>query len=443
YFDKLDVYKLRTKGCKRPYYEFDGQWVKLEKKPVWLKVGLGKHHNFVLPVRKMTYWSKYGCTVKSDKSNQFYAIRFPANMTIKTGEQLYEMNKAKNYNDFWKALRIHAISLFNIVYADKDNNIFYLENGMMPQRDTSFNWSGILPGNTSKTLWTNLVPIDSMPHTIDPDCGYVFNTNNTPFHASGEDCYDGYCHLPKYVDERPGDNNRAHRFMEQIGMKNKFSIPDLKKLKFDVSFTKAGKFGANLQELVNLDEHKYPDLKEALDILKAWDWKAEINEYAPPLVFLTMTEVFTNHGCSDDCFISGVNATEAEYVAGLRNACDSLRKYYGTVKVEWGTIQRSIRGDKNLPVRGMPDVLSPTYPERVPGTFTFKPAYGDTYTMFAVFGKDGLEHLEALQPLGNSLNQQSPHYNDQMELFSRQQTRPLSLKQSDVMKRAERIYNPL
>jgi acyl-homoserine-lactone acylase len=155
-----------------------------------------------------------------------------------------------------------------------------------------------------------------------------------------------------------------------------------------------------------------------------------------------LQDVFDKHHCSDDCFVNGVTVGEEELVAALRKTCDTLQHYFGTVKVEWGNIQRNIRGNKSLPLRGFPDMLSPSYPKRVHGTMVYKPEYGDTYTMFAVFGKDGLEKLEALQPLGNSLNPKSPHYNDQMELFSRQEMRPLSLKKEDVMKKAEKVYNP-
>jgi acyl-homoserine-lactone acylase len=93
YFDKVDVFKLNMHEKHKLQYEFDGKYEKLEKRPVWLKV---KVKGLVIPVRKMTYWSKYGCTIKSDKTNNFYAVRFPANMTIKTGQQLYEMSKAQN-----------------------------------------------------------------------------------------------------------------------------------------------------------------------------------------------------------------------------------------------------------------------------------------------------------------------------------------------------------
>ncbi len=55
----------------------------------------------------------------------------------------------------------HAIALFNMVYADEKNNIFYLSHGMLPDRKhLEYKWAGIVPGNTSKTLWTNLVPLE-------------------------------------------------------------------------------------------------------------------------------------------------------------------------------------------------------------------------------------------------------------------------------------------
>lgn len=443
-FDRVDVFKLNMNPKNKLEYEFDGKWVKLEKRPIWLKVNLAKKGKFVLPVKKMTYWSKYGATLKSDKSESYFAIRFPANTTVRTAEQLYRMSKARNYNEYWDAIRIHAITLFNIVYADKEDNIFYIHHGMIPERDTTYNWSGVVAGNTSKTLWTELVPLDSMPKTINPSCGYVFNTNNTPFHASSVECSEvGYCHVPRHLmDQRPGDNNRAQRFTEMISAKSKFSFQDIQDLKFDVTFSREGTFANSVKPLFNLNKEKYPDLAEAIDILQTWNRKADITEYAPTLFGLTLNDLFLKHDWDDANFVKGFDATEEEWAYYLRNSCDSLRKYFGTIKVQWGTVNRLIRGDKNVPLRGFPDVMSPSYPKRVPGKMEFKCGHGDTYTMFASFNKNGVQLLSAVQPIGNSANPKSKHYTDQMELFSKQQMRPLSLKKEDVMKRAEAIYHP-
>jgi len=442
-FDKVDEYKLKMNPKHRQEYEFDGEWLKLEKRPVWLKVKLSKKGHFVIPVKKVTYWSKYGATVKSSKSNNYYAVRFPANTTVRTGEQLYRMNKAKNYKEYHDAINIHAIALFNIVYADKEDNIFYLNHGMIAERDTSYDWSGLVAGNTSKTLWTQLIPLDSMGSTINPFCGYVYNTNNTPFHATEETCTNKHCVTARrLIDLYPGDNNRAIRFQEMISKKNKFTWKDMHDLKFDVTLSDKGNFAESVQPLFSLDEKKYPDLAEAITILNTWNRVCEIHEYAPTIFGLVLNHLFKEHNLDDNDFVTGFSIPEEEFVNSLRDACDTLKKHFGTVKVEWGTIHRNIRGNVDLPLRGFADMLSPSYPKQVPGKLIFKPEYGDTFTMFAEFGKNGVEKLEALQPLGNSLNAESKHYNDQIELFSRQAMRQLSLKKEDVMNRAESVYHP-
>lgn len=443
-FDKLDVFKLKMNPKKKLEYEFDGNWVKLEKKPVWLKVNLAKKGKFVLPVKKMTYWSKYGATVKSGESENYYSIRFPANTTIRTGEQLYKMNKARNYKEYWDAIRIHAITLFNIVYADKDDNIFYLNHGMFPDRDTTYDWSGLVAGNTSKTLWTKLIPLDSMTRQVNPACGYVYNTNNSPLHNTSPECVDGHCVTARrLIDQRPGDNNRATRFQELISAKNKFTWNDLHALKFDMKLSDKSPLAKCTAPFFNLDENKYPDLKEAIGVLKSWSRVFDIHEHAPTLFGLVIKDVFEKHDFDDANFVLGFDAPEQEWAEALRKACDTLKAHYGTVKVEWGTVHRNIRGNVDLPLRGFADMLSPTYPKLVKGgKLRFKPHYGDTYTMMAEFNKNGVQRLEALQPAGNSLRTDDKHYNDQIELFSRQALRPLSLKKEDVMKKAERVYNP-
>jgi acyl-homoserine lactone acylase PvdQ len=179
-------------------------------------------------------------------------------------------------------------------------------------------------------------------------------------------------------------------------------------------------------------------------LLKNWDRKAEVNSKGVALFGLVLQNVFDKRHCGDECFISGVEVEEPELVADLRNGCDTLLKYFGTVAVEWGQVMRNVRGNVNLPMRGFPDMLSPVYPEKriVDGKYMLAPEYGDTYIMLAEFDKAGNAKLQALQPQGNSLDPANKHYNDQIKLFSELQLRELSLKKEDVMKKAESVYHP-
>ena len=70
-------------------------------------------------------------------------------------DQWYHMNKSSNYEEFTQALNIMGIPRFNVMYADREDNIFYVSNAQLPVRDTSFDWNAVLPGNTSKTMIKN------------------------------------------------------------------------------------------------------------------------------------------------------------------------------------------------------------------------------------------------------------------------------------------------
>ena len=78
------------------------------------------------------------------------------------------MNKAENFKEFKKALQIMGIPRFNIVYADKEDNIFYMSNAQIPLRDSNYNWASTLPGNTSKTKTKGCFSIDDLPQIKNP-----------------------------------------------------------------------------------------------------------------------------------------------------------------------------------------------------------------------------------------------------------------------------------
>ena len=66
---------------------------------------------------------------------------------------------------------------------------------------------------------------------------------------------------------------------------------------------------------------------------------------------------------------------------------------------------------------------------------------GESYIELVKFTKAGPQ-IESIHSYGASNKAGSKHYNDQIEPFSRQALRPLSLKKEDVMKRAESVYHP-
>ena len=439
YFDQGDVYKLKMHPKKKLLYEFDGEWKKLEKRPIWLKV---KVKGIVIPVKKMSYWSVYGPTFKSP-DKEFYSVRYAAAMSIRTAEQLYRMNKSTNLEEYKSALRLHGLAKFNIVYADRDDNLFYITYGRIPKReDTTYNWEGLLPGNTSKTLWTEVHEVDDHPQVENPSCGYIFNANNTPFHATCEGENDDPNRLPAYVDTRGGENNRSTRLVELLDGTGTFDFEKFKAVKFDLTFPKTSKFLKSVQGVFELDEKKYPDIADMIQSIKGWDRTADLESHEATLFSLILYPIFKKQGCGDGCFITGVSEVkEAEWVETIRTAKKHLITHFGSAKVPLRDFQRMQKGSVEVPGPGFPDVLSAGYSSPWKDG-KYKLDYGDTYTHFVSFSKEGPQQMETLVPFGSSFKEGEKHFSDQAILAEKQQTKSATLNKAEVMQKAERVYHP-
>ncbi|MBP7390289.1 MAG: penicillin acylase family protein, partial [Chitinophagales bacterium] len=160
-----DIYKLEHKGNK---YRYDGAWQKFEMKKARLKVKLG---GIKIGITKKIRVSEYGPVFQS--KHGWYALRYPGAMDFRATEQWYRMNKAKNFTEFQNALKMEAIPLFNITYADRDGNIFYESGCQVPLRDSALNWHTPITANTSAYKWTKLVPYEQKARLLNPSCGYL------------------------------------------------------------------------------------------------------------------------------------------------------------------------------------------------------------------------------------------------------------------------------
>jgi acyl-homoserine-lactone acylase len=440
--DLIDVFKLEMHPRKKGYYKFDGHWQKLEKSTIKLKVKLNSW--LTITVRKKQLWSVYGATFQSKNKKDYFSVKFGANEEIRSSEQWYRMNKAKNFTEFANAVKMNAGPRFNIVYADRYDTIMYICNGMVPRRPQGYEWGGIVPGNTSKTLWNSYHDFHEKPMYINPKCGYLWNTNNSPFNASGKECNLS----SKRWDEQgywsfdPGNNNRAERFMELIAKFDKVDVQDVMKLKFDYTFPSKSRFLDSLHIIQNIDPAKYPDISTLLDRMKKWNKMADRTNKDASLFLISLNYIFQKAKLWDNSFRLGFHLPESLYVEGVRYAKEYLTKHFNSLEVPLGDIQQIRRGNFRIPLDGVADNLSPNYTEEQKDGW-YKPWVGDSYVQIAKFSKDKkFPALETLIPYGASNHPDSPHYTDQMELYANHKTKTMSMDKEEVLKSAEKIYHP-
>jgi acyl-homoserine-lactone acylase len=433
--DKIDVYQLETDKAHPGKYKVDGDWLTLEKRKIKLSI-----KGIPFPISKMAYTSIYGPTAVTPEG-KYFSMRLPALMDAGALQQWYAMNKAQNFTQFKAALTQNHLPMFNIIYADKRDTIFYISNGKMPYRnaDTNYHWNSTVPGNTLATLWTKFKPLSALPQYLNPKSGYLFNTNHSPFMATAEnenlnpanfDAYDGY---------ELTHNNRSRRAKDLIDQLDKISYADLKRIKFDRQLPAKILFpyGYTADTLFLLDENKYPKYASLITSLKKWDHKAVAESNGAliyNLAYYHVPKIMKDH--------KNEKLTTEEAIETYAYIYDFLMKNYNRLDVSLGEMQRLVRGEENWPQGGMPDVLAAVQTEPF-GSAQRKMNSGDAYIEFVRFPKDGgLPLIESVNTFGASSVKGSKHFADQRTLYQAQSLKKMSMDKEEVLKNAESIYHP-
>jgi acyl-homoserine-lactone acylase len=237
--------------------------------------------------------------------------------------------------------------------------------------------------------------------------------------------------------------NRNERFSRLLNEhQGVFSWEDFKKIKYDISYDKDGRYMRNFKVLFNLDTLKYPNIKDAIQKIKDWKLSGDRNDKDASLAMLT-NKFAVGKSKLPYAFlmIKEQPLTETELVTALSKARNYLLKRYGTLEVPLGQIQRLIRGDKNYPVSGLSEVPRAVDTKYDKKRDVYSMTAGDGYFQFIRFSKEKVD-IQSISPFGASNHPESKHFTDQMEMFVNQQTKKMSLNKMEVMNSAERIYHP-
>ncbi|WP_462254104.1 penicillin acylase family protein [Ferruginibacter sp.] len=429
--DRLDEYQLEMNPENNLQYKFDGQWVNLEVKTIKLHI-----KGIPIAIKRKVYWSKYGATMKNKQG--FFSIRLGANMKIGALQQWYEMNKAKNYTEFYAALSKQELSMFNIMYADKHDTVFYINNALMPVRDASpeYNWKRTLPGNTSKTLWTNFRNIKELPQYINPSSGFLFNTNHSSFLATAAADNLKSSAFAKQDGWEQYHLNRSVRFLELFPQNEKLSYEKFKAIKFDKQLPSVLQYPYKIDSMFLLSETEYPEYAAVITTFKNWDKSAAAESKGAAIFLLTYEHLKKT--------LSGQDArkiTKAEAVETFKYVNNYLQTNFNSTDITLGDLQKLVRGDKAFSLGGFPDVLSPQWTAPYKNG-TLKSIGGDGLIIFVRFAKEGLPKIETINMYGASAKPGNKHFDDQVQLYLQQKTKTMTLDKVEVYKNAERVYHP-
>ena len=432
YPDKTDVFKLRMKNKRK--YIVDEEEYELEKLKAKITI---KVLGIPIKINRKYYKSIYGPTLKNKSG--YYSIRTPTLFNVKALEQWWRMGKSKNFTEFYNNLKMKELPGFNIGYADKYDTIFYMSNGIIPKRAQGYNWKGIVPGDTKKTLWTEYHNIEDLPQVIQPESGFIYNANHSPFKSTSADENPNEENYNENMGYETYDNNRSTRLIELIKSYDRVSYDDFKDIKYDNSFP--SKFNYNFMDISIIETLKLQaenDLFKLLDIIQKWDRKTDIDSQGAGLYGVLYYQLVRNY--RDEIQKNNKIVSKEILLSALADTKAYIINNFGSTEITLGDFQKLVRGDKELPIWGLPDVIT-AMSSRPYKDGKYKVTQGESYIGLVRFNKDG-PILESIISFGNSDNPESDHYTDQMEKYSKFQTKKMTFDKNIIYSEAKEIYNP-
>ncbi len=457
------------------YYVHGNEEKKLKEKVITVSY---KDGDEMLSRDFTTYRSHHGPIVRGedDKWVAFSIMEEP----IKALSQSYGRTKSNNYEEFAATMELRTNSSNNTVYADSKGNIAYWHGNYIPRRNQSFNWNEPLDGSNPATDYQGLHSVDEIITVFNPGVGWIQNTNNTPFNASGPDSPVA-SDYPVYMANNP-ENYRGVHAVQVLENKTDFTLDSLIEAAYDPFLPAFEDLIPDLLLITAVDQISginnennnnlaiapatanqvsiQSELLEYIDLLRTWDYNWSVDSTETSLAIYYAQNLMA--AVADEATASDTNiyeymsdrSTLTQQLMALRAAAEELTNDFGDWRVPWGEINRYQRlngeivqdfndDEPSIPVgfaSGRWGSLASFGARTYPGTNRMYGTSGNSFVAVVEFG----EHLtaKAITAGGLQSDPSSPHFDDQAEMYANGEFRDVLFYRQDVEANLERAYNP-
>ena len=405
------------------------------------------------------YHSHHGPIIRAE-NGKWIAVKL-LQVPVAALSQSYLRTKTTDYASFRKILDMRTDTSNNTVYADANGTIAYFHGNFIPRRDTSFDFTHPVDGSNPATEWQGPHAVADTITLLNPSNGWLFNSNNWPFSAAGEQSpkRENY---PRYMWTR-GENPRGPHAIEVLRKLRDATLDSLIAAGYDGHLTA---FDVLLPPLIAAydampsADPKRASLRGAIEILRAWNHRTSADSVA------TAVAIFWGQGLIERSAAAARDAdepaydylvdklTDAERIEALSDALATLQRDFGRWQVAWGEINRFQRltddivqpfddARPSLPVGFASsqwgalasfDSSKPRKTKKIYGSV------GNSFVAAVDFGPT--IHAKAIMSGGESGDPASPHFTDQALMFSQGRFRDVLFYPVDVRAHAQRSYQP-
>lgn len=324
--DVIDYYDVQFRDTTMNEYMFNGQWKKAEHRQEVIRI---KGKPDLVENIAMTVFGPvmYDNNYKNASTNgKYLAIHWTAHSAGTGLQTFYQLNRAKNYDDYLDAIGIWQCPGQNFVFASKTGDIAIKQQGAFIAR-----WKRqgdfVLPGRDSSYMWQGIIPKEENPMIMNPLRGFVSSANQMPvdstypYYLGAANSYPVYRgisinrQLAAMTDITPED-------MQRLQMNNYNVFAEMARPVF----------------LKYLDEGALSsDQKKYIDLLKSWNLRGDVQEKGAT-VFKCMWDSLEQEVFADEYRISKLPLAWPDrptlLEALLRDSAFSFTDNVSTVKKE-------------------------------------------------------------------------------------------------------------
>ncbi len=398
--------------------------------------------------RSFVTWASHHGPIIREANGKWIAIAL-MNRPVAALQQSFLRTKTRDLASFLKVAKLRANSSNNTLFADDKGEIAYLHPQFVPIRARGVDYTRPVDGSNPATDWRGLHALGDLPSVLTPRNGWVYNSNDAPWHAAGPDSPRARDY-PAYMDQA-GDNPRTTHAVRVLGERRDFTRDGLIGAAYDPWLPAFDHLLPPLIAAAAADPGS-PDRQAAVALLAGWDrrWSAAS---VPTTLAVTWGEaLWAKRGDNADPDDDSTSvwdwmehrASPAQRLAALDEAIARLKTDFGDWRVPWGQINRYQRNDGAItqtfddhrPSVAIPFAsarwgsLASFGAARYPGTARFYGTSGNSFVAAVEFGR----HVtaRAISIGGESNDPASPHFADQVDRYARGDLRTVHFWPADL-----------
>jgi len=437
--DNADTYELELN---EGGYLLDGKTKAFETASQTIKI---KQEDGTMVAQEIPILKTVHGPVINQKDGKVLALRMVGLDKPNAFLQWWHMINSSNFDEFETSLKMAQIPFWNVMYADRQGEIFYLFNGLVPKRSSGDwdYWDRIIPGGKSADVWTDVHPYTDLPKIKNPENGWLQNANDPPWTST----------IPMTLDPKDFPSYmapihmafRPQRSARMLLEDDSITFDELVQYKLSTRLEFADRILDDL--FVAVDASNNVKAKEAKEVLMQWDRKADADSKGMVLFYnwAKKFNVFNKANYNEPWSLLNPNTTPdgiadgAKAVDLLEKAAIEVETKFGKLDVPWGDYYRIYYNGKDLPANGVDGSMG-VFRVAWPGGSNENNLFvggGDSWVGIIEF--DDVVRAKVLLSYGNSTQPDSPHNGDQLTLFSNKELRDAWITNEQVKANTVRL----